>query len=117
MNMAVLVGKAAPDFNAVAVMGNNDFNEKFNLKKHIKDKYAVVFFYPLDFTFVCPSELIAFDHRLKEFKDRNVEVIGVSIDSHCTHLAWKNTALNNGSIGQVAYPLVADIKHEICKAY
>ena len=115
--MAVLVGKAAPDFTAAAVMGNNSIEENFNLKTHIKEKYAVIFFYPLDFTFVCPSELIAFDHRLKDFKDRNVEVIGVSIDSHFSHLAWKNTAVNNGGIGQVQYPLVADIKHEICKAY
>ena len=115
--MAVLVGKAAPDFTAAAVMGNNSIKESFNLKTHIKDKYAVIFFYPLDFTFVCPSELIAFDHRLEEFKKRNVEVIGVSIDSQFTHLAWKNTPVNNGGIGQVQYPLVADIKHEICKAY
>lgn len=115
--MAVLVGKAAPDFTAAAVMGNNSIEENFNLKHHIKGKYAVIFFYPLDFTFVCPSELIAFDHRLEEFKKLNVEVIGVSIDSHFSHLAWKNTAVNNGGIGQVKYPLVADIKHEICKAY
>jgi peroxiredoxin (alkyl hydroperoxide reductase subunit C) len=115
--MAVLVGKAAPDFTAAAVMGNNSIEENFNLKNHIKGKYAVIFFYPLDFTFVCPSELIAFDHRLEEFKKLNVEVIGVSIDSHFSHLAWKNTAVNNGGIGQVKYPLVADIKHEICKAY
>jgi peroxiredoxin (alkyl hydroperoxide reductase subunit C) len=115
--MAVLVGKAAPDFNAVAVMSNNDFNTMFNLKKHISGKYAVLFFYPLDFTFVCPSELIAFDHRLDEFKKRKVEVIGVSIDSEYSHLAWKNTLVNSGGIGQVRYPLVADIKHEICKAY
>ncbi|MDD5330273.1 MAG: peroxiredoxin [Sulfuricella sp.] len=115
--MAVLVGKAAPDFTAAAVMGNNSIEPSFNLATHIKGKYAVVFFYPLDFTFVCPSELIAFDHRLKDFKERNVEVIGVSIDSHYTHLAWKNTPVNNGGIGKVAYPLVADIKHEICKAY
>ena len=115
--MAVLVGKPAPDFTAAAVLGNNSIDENFNLKAHIKDKYAVIFFYPLDFTFVCPSELIAFDHRLKDFKDRNVEVIGVSIDSHFTHLAWKNTPVNKGGIGQVGYPMVADIKHEICKAY
>lgn len=115
--MAVLVGKQAPDFTAVAVMGDNDFNENFNLSSYIKGKYAVIFFYPLDFTFVCPSELLAFDHRLAEFQKRNVEVIGVSIDSHFSHLAWKNTAVNNGGIGQVRYPLVADIKHEICKAY
>jgi peroxiredoxin (alkyl hydroperoxide reductase subunit C) len=115
--MAVLVGKAAPDFTAVAVMGNNEINENFNLSKYIKGKAAVVFFYPLDFTFVCPSEIIAFDHRLDEFKKRKVEVIGVSIDSHFTHLAWKNTPVNNGGIGQVKYPLVADIKHQICQAY
>ncbi len=114
--MAVLVGKAAPDFTANAVMGNNEI-KAITLSEHIKGKYAVIFFYPLDFTFVCPSELIAFDHRLKEFKDLNVEVLGVSIDSQFTHLAWKNTPVNNGGIGQVAYPLVADIKHEICKAY
>jgi len=115
--MAVLVGKPAPDFTAAAVLGNNSIDENFNLKSHTKDKYAVVFFWPLDFTFVCPSELIAFDHRRKDFKDRNVEVIGVSIDSHFTHLAWKNTPINKGGIGQVGYPMVADIKHEICKAY
>lgn len=115
--MAVLVGKAAPDFNAVAVMGNNEIKENFNLKKHIAGKYAVLFFYPLDFTFVCPSEIIAHDHRYDEFVKRNVEIIGVSIDSHFTHLAWKNTAVDKGGIGQVRYPLVADIKHEICKAY
>lgn len=115
--MAVLVGKAAPDFSAVAVMGNNEINEMFNLEKYINGKYAVIFFYPLDFTFVCPSELIAFNHRLDEFKKRNVEVIGISIDSQFTHLAWKNTSVDKGGIGQVQYPLVADIKHEICKAY
>ncbi len=115
--MAVLVGKPAPDFNAVTVMGNNEINKTFNLKKHIAGKYAVIFFYPLDFTFVCPSELIAFNHRLDEFRKRNTEVIGVSIDSQFTHLAWKNTPVEKGGIGQVQYPLVADVKHEICKAY
>lgn len=115
--MAILVGKAAPDFTAAAVLGNNSIKEDFNFASHIKGKAAAIFFYPLDFTFVCPSELIAFDHRLEEFKKRGVEVIGVSIDSHFTHLAWKNTPVNNGGIGQVGYPLVADIKHEIAKAY
>ena len=113
--MAVLVGKQAPDFTANAVMGNNEIRP-FTLSQEIKGKYAVIFFYPLDFTFVCPSELIAFDHRLDEFKKR-VEVIGVSIDSQFTHLAWKNTPVNNGGIGQVQYPLVADVKHEICRAF
>lgn len=114
--MAVLVGKSAPDFTAQAVYGNNEIKE-LKFSEYTKGKYAVVFFYPLDFTFVCPSELIAFDHRLAEFKQRKVEVIGVSIDSQFTHLAWKNTPVNNGGIGQVGYPLVADVKHEICRAY
>ena len=113
--MAVLVGKAAPDFTATAVYGNNEIKD---LKlSSFKGKHVVLFFYPLDFTFVCPSELIAFDHRLDEFKQRGVEVIGVSIDSQFTHLAWKNTPIEKGGIGQVKYPLVADVKHEICKAY
>ncbi len=114
--MAVLVGKQAPDFTATAVLGNNEIKE-ITFSKAAKGKYAVVFFYPLDFTFVCPSELIAFDHRLEEFKKRNVEVIGVSIDSQFTHLAWKNTPIDKGGIGQVGYTLVADVKHEIAKAY
>ena len=113
--MAVLVGKAAPDFTATAVYGNNEIKD---LKlSSFKGKHVVLFFYPLDFTFVCPSELIAFDHRLDEFKKRGVEVIGCSIDSQFTHLAWKNTSINNGGIGQVGYPLVADINHAICQAY
>ncbi len=113
--MAVLVGKQAPDFTATAVYGNNEIKE---LKlSDFKGKPVVLFFYPLDFTFVCPSELIAFDHRLAEFRQRGVEVIGVSIDSPFTHLAWKNTAIKDGGIGQVGYPLVADLKHSICRAY
>ena len=114
--MAVLVGKPAPDFTANAVMGDNTIRS-FTLSKETQWKYVVIFFYPLDFTFVCPSELIAFDHRLDEFKKRGVEVIGVSIDSQFTHLAWKNTPVNNGGIGQVQYPLIADVKHEICRAF
>jgi peroxiredoxin (alkyl hydroperoxide reductase subunit C) len=113
--MAVLVGKQAPDFNATAVFGNNEM-KPLKLSDY-KGKYVVMFFYPLDFTFVCPSELIAFDHRLDEFKQRGVEVIGVSIDSQFTHLAWKNTPIEKGGIGQVQYPLVADVKHEICRAF
>ena len=114
--MAVLVCKRAPDFTATAVMGNNDIKD-ITFSEFTKGKYVVVFFYPLDFTFVCPSELIAFDHRLAEFSARGVELLGVSIDSQFTHLAWKNTPINNGGIGQVKYTLVADIKHEIAKAY
>ncbi len=113
--MAVLVGKAAPDFTATAVYGNNEIKE-FKLSS-LRGTYVVLFFYPLDFTFVCPSELIALDHRLEEFKKRGVEVVGCSIDSQFTHLAWKNTSVNAGGIGKVGYPLVADINHAICQAY
>lgn len=115
--MGVLVGRQAPDFTAAAVLGNGEIVGDFNLKAATEGKKAVVFFYPLDFTFVCPSELIAFDHRLKEFQDRGVEVIGVSIDSHFSHNAWRNTPINEGGIGPVGYTLVADVKHEICQAY
>ncbi len=114
--MAVLVCKPAPDFTATAVLGNNEIKD-ITFSEFTRNKYVVVFFYPLDFTFVCPSELIAFDHRLAEFSKRGVEVMGVSIDSQFTHLAWKNTPVNKGGIGQVKYTLVADVKHEICRAY
>ncbi len=115
--MSVLVGKKAPDFTASAVMGNNEINDKFNLHTFLKGKIGVLFFYPLDFTFVCPSEIIAFDHRLKEFKDLGAEVIGVSVDSHFSHIAWKNTAIDKGGIGQVQYPLVADLTKSIARDY
>ncbi|VAW72535.1 Alkyl hydroperoxide reductase subunit C-like protein [hydrothermal vent metagenome] len=115
--MGVLVGREAPDFDAAAVLGSGEIVDNFNFKKTTEGKYAVVFFYPLDFTFVCPSELIAFDHRLEEFTKRGVEVIGVSIDSQFTHNAWRNTPINKGGIGPVKYTLVADITHGICKAY
>jgi len=115
--MTVLVGRPAPDFTAAAVTGGGEIIDNFNLSATIKDKKAVIFFYPLDFTFVCPSELIAFDHRYQEFLDRGVEVIGVSIDSQFSHNAWRNTDINDGGIGQVKYTLVADVKHEICQAY
>lgn len=115
--MGVLVGKKAPDFTVPAVLGDGSIVETFNLSETIKGKYAVVFFYPLDFTFVCPSELIAMDHRVEAFKALNTEVIGVSIDSHFTHNAWRNTPVENGGIGKVKYTLAADITHEICKAY
>ena len=115
--MSVLVGKMAPDFTAAAVMPNNEINEKFNLHAHIKGKICVLFFYPLDFTFVCPSEIIAFDNRLQEFKDRGVEVMGVSVDSKFSHVAWKNTEINNGGIGQVQYPLISDLTKSIARDY
>ena len=114
--MSVLVTKPAPDFTANAVMPDNSIKEDFSLADY-QGKYVVLFFYPLDFTFVCPSELIAFDHRLQDFKKRGCEVIGVSIDSHFSHLAWKNTSIENGGIGDVQYPLVADISKQITTDY
>jgi peroxiredoxin (alkyl hydroperoxide reductase subunit C) len=115
--MSVLVGKQAPDFTVPAVLGNGEIVDSFTLSSANKGKYGLVFFYPLDFTFVCPSELIALDNRMSEFKARNVEVVAVSIDSHFTHNAWRNTPVNNGGIGEVRYTMAADIKQEIMKAY
>lgn len=115
--MSVLVGKQAPDFTVPAVLASGEIVDSYTLSSAIKGKYGLVFFYPLDFTFVCPSELIALDHRIADFKARNVEVIGVSIDSHFTHNAWRNTPVNAGGIGQLGYTLAADMNHEICRAY
>lgn len=113
----MLVTTKAVDFTAQAVLGDNSIVEDFNLYKNIGPKGAVVFFYPKDFTFVCPSEIIAFDKRYKEFKDRGVEVIGVSCDSEFVHLAWKNTPVNEGSIGKVQFPLVSDITKDIARSF
>ena len=115
--MSVLEGKKAPDFTASTVMPNNEINDHFNLHNFINGKIAILFFYPLDFTFVCPSEIIAFDKRFNEFKSRGVEVIGVSVDSKYSHLAWKNTEVNKGGIGQVKYPLVSDLTKSIARDY
>ena len=106
--MTTLVAHKAPNFTATAVMPNNSF-EELKLSDY-EGKYVVLFFYPLDFTFVCPSEILAFDKKLEDFKEKGCEVIGVSIDSEFTHLAWKNTEIAKGGIGKVRYPLVADIK-------
>lgn len=115
--MPILVGKKAPDFTAAAVLANGTIKNDFNLHHEINNKYAIVFFYPLDFTFVCPSELIALDKRCEEFEKRNVLVLGVSIDSQFTHNAWRNTPIASGGIGPVRYPLIADVNHQICQAY
>lgn len=115
--MSVLVGKPAPDFTAVAVMENDSFNDKFTLSEYIKGSYALVFFYPLDFTFVCPSEIIAFDNRMDTFKKLGVKVIGVSVDSQFSHLAWKNTPRDKGGLGGLHFPLVADMTKEIAYDY
>ncbi|MDA0372866.1 MAG: peroxiredoxin [Planctomycetota bacterium] len=113
--MAVLVGKQAPDFSAQAVMPDGSFQE-VKLSDY-KGKYVVLFFYPLDFTFVCPSEIIAFHNHVGEFKSRNCEVLGVSVDSHFTHAAWRNTPVENGGIGAIDYPLIADLTKSIAADY
>lgn len=115
--MAVLVGKQAPDFTAAAVMEDNSINKSFNLKEYAKHKICVLFFYPLDFTFVCPSEIIAFDQAIKTFKAKGAVVVGVSVDSQYSHLAYKNTPINKGGIGNVQFPLVADITKHIARDY
>ena len=113
--MDSIVTREAPDFTGQAVMPDNTF-EELGLSSY-RGKYVVLFFYPLDFTFVCPSEIIAFDKALARFKEKNVEVIGVSVDSHYTHLAWKNTPVEKGGIGNIQYPLVADLTKEISRSY
>ncbi|MDF2528514.1 MAG: peroxiredoxin, partial [Enterobacter mori] len=113
----VLVTRPAPDFTAAAVLGNGEIVENFNFKQHTNGKATVLFFWPMDFTFVCPSELIAFDKRYEEFQKRGVEVVGVSFDSEFVHNAWRNTPVENGGIGAVKYAMVADIKREIQQAY
>ncbi|MBX7254994.1 MAG: peroxiredoxin [Candidatus Hydrogenedentes bacterium] len=114
--MSTLVTQPAPEFKAQTVMPDNSFAEK-TLSELRGNKYAVVFFYPLDFTFVCPSEIIAFDKKIDDFKKRDCEVIGISVDSHFTHLAWKNTERDKGGIGQVKFPLVADLTKQISESY
>lgn len=114
--MSVLVTQEAPDFEASAVMPDGTIKADFKLSD-LRGKYVALFFWPLDFTFVCPTELIAHDRRIEEFKTRGVEVVGVSIDSQFTHFAWRNTAPDKGGIGPVQFPMVADVKHTIVQAY
>ena len=111
-----LVTKEAPDFTAQAVMPDNTIKEDFNLASY-RGKYVILFFYPLDFTFVCPTEILAFDKAVETFKAKNAEVIGVSIDSQFTHAAWRNTPIDKGGIGEVSYPLVADLDKNISRSY
>ena len=113
----MIVTNKAPDFTATAVLGNNQIVDDFNLMENLGEKGAVLFFYPLDFTFVCPSEIIAFDHRLEEFTKRGINVIGVSVDSQFSHFAWKETPVNRGGIGQIRFPLVADLTKQISRDY
>lgn len=114
--MLNLITKEAPDFTTEAVMADNSIESQFSLSS-LRGKHVILFFYPLDFTFVCPTEILAFDEKLDEFKSRNAEVIGVSVDSVYTHLAWKNTAVDQGGIGPIRYPLVSDLKKEISRDY
>ena len=114
--MSILVAQKAPDFTAPAVMPSGVIEENFKLSD-LAGKYVVLFFWPLDFTFVCPTEILAHDHRIEPFKDRGVEVVGVSIDSQFTHFAWRNMPVKEGGIGPVRFPMVADVKHEITRAY
>jgi peroxiredoxin (alkyl hydroperoxide reductase subunit C) len=115
--MTILVGKKAPDFKTQAVLASGEVVGEFQLSEAIKGKYGVVFFYPLDFTFVCPSELISMHNRMEALKGLGVEVVGVSIDSHWTHNAWRNTPVDQGGVGALKYTLAADMDHSICKAY
>ena len=113
--MSALVAKPAPEFTAQAVMPDGSFKE-IKLSDY-KGKYVILFFYPLDFTFVCPTEIIAFSEKMDEFKKRNTEVLGVSIDSHFSHLAWRNTDRKQGGLGDIQYPLVADVNKKITYDY
>jgi peroxiredoxin (alkyl hydroperoxide reductase subunit C) len=114
--MSCMIGQKAPDFSATTVMGDNSLKEGFKLSD-LKGKYVVLFFYPLDFTFVCPTEILEFNRKLPEFKRRNCEVLGVSVDSQFSHLAWKETPVEKGGIGMVGYPLVADLTKQIARDY
>ncbi len=113
----MLVTKKAPDFTATAVLANGSIVENFNLYENLGSKGAVLFFYPLDFTFVCPSEIIAFSHRIEEFESRGVNVIGCSVDSQFSHFAWRETPVEKGGIGKIKYPLVADLNKQISRDY
>ncbi len=113
----MLVTKKAPDFTATAVLKDGQIVEDFNLYKNIGEKGAVLFFWPLDFTFVCPSEIIAFSKRVKDFEERGIQVIGCSIDSQFAHFAWRETPVELGGIGRVEFPMVADLSKQIAKDY
>ena len=115
--MNKFIGQQAPDFTAKAVMPDGTIEENFNLQKYLKGSKGILFFYPLDFTFVCPSEIIAFHNRIGEFGARNTKVIAVSVDSHFSHHAWKEMPVNKGGIGNVQFPIVSDLNKGISTAY
>ncbi len=115
--MSVLVGQQAPNFTSVTVMQDNSINENFDLKSYLGGKKGFLFFYPLDFTFVCPSEILAFHNKAEEFEAKGAKIVGVSVDSQFTHLAWRNTPVEKGGIGQINFPLVADLTKNIARSY
>jgi len=113
--MSVLVTKEAPDFTADAVMPDNSFS-KITLSSY-RGKYVILFFYPLDFTFVCPSEILAFNKAVKRFDAKGAVILGVSVDSQYSHFAWRQTPVNKGGIGEISFPLIADLDKKIARAY
>lgn len=115
--MAVLVGKKAPAFKAPAVVNGVEFVDDFSLQQYVGNKYVVFFFYPADFTFVCPTEIIAFQEKIAEFEERNVAVVGCSVDSKHSHWAWLQSERKDGGIKGVKYPLVADAAMTIAENY
>jgi peroxiredoxin 2/4 len=117
LKLSVLVGKPAPDFTVSAVLGDGQIVNEYTFSEATAGKYALIVFYPLDFTFVCPTELIALDHRLDEFTSRGVEVVAISVDSQFTHSAWRNTPIAKGGIGPVRYTMAADVSHAVVKSY
>jgi len=114
--MPSLVTRPAPDFSATAVLGDDSFDEAFTLSS-LRGRYVILLFYPLDFTFVCPTEILAFDEALDEFRARDAEIVGISVDSHYSHLAWRRTPVDDGGIGAIRFPLVSDLKKEIARDY
>ena len=114
--MSVLVTQPAPDFTSAAVLADGSIVDNFTLSS-LKGKKICIFFYPLDFTFVCPSEILAHHHRMASFAEKGVEVVGVSVDSQFTHNAWRNTEPKDGGLGKIDFPLVADVNHSIMEAY
>ncbi len=113
----MLVTKKAPNFIADALSKNNEIIKNYNFKKKNKNKKVLLFFWPLNFTFVCPTEIIALNNRINEFKEKNINVIGISIDSIYSHLTWKNIPIKEGGIGKINFLMVSDIKKEIIKNY
>lgn len=112
-----LVGKQAPDFTTTAIMADNVLDDSFNFRNYIKDSIGILFFWPFDFSYICPSEVIAFNNRLDQFTERGVKIVGCSVDSHYTHYTWKNTPVSEGGVGQIQYPITSDMGGLISEGY